>query len=164
MAPKKVGKKKDEVVELPKTSSLPDGAKTYFVGGWSAHHTLDAISSITEKIRPTTPEDEITATAKQLFVLPGVMGTAQDSYHPILCHGMLLTGLSPNVTRANAAAYDAKKANTGAAGGEGEGGAAAADGGEGGEGAAAAPKQTGADVDDSVVVAAAVTFGESVLQ
>lgn len=162
MAPKKVGKKKDEVVELPKTSSLPDGAKTYFVGGWSAYHTLHDISAITERVRPTTPEDEITAAVKQLYVLPGVMGTAKDSFHPTLCHGMLLTGLSPNTTRANAAAYDAKKAASAAGGaaGDGDGGAAAGDG-EGDAAAnTAAASEAGwaADVDDSVVVASTVTL------
>lgn len=126
MPPKKPGlkAKKEEVEVVPKASTLPDGKKTYFIGGWSKHAHLDAIKDI------------VTAdsTCDAVFVLPGRLGSeGADAAAPtrdVAVRSMRIVGLVPAIRAKNAAA--AAAATVGAGGG-GDGGAEDGKGGEGGE-------------------------------
>jgi hypothetical protein len=119
MAPKaKAVKKKEEVVEIPKPHLLPDGPKSYFIGGWSKHQSLTAVETFT-KADPTLTT---------VYLLPGVIdetlkGTVTESVVPL--GTIKLLGVLPS-----AKGEGQKPSGEGAAdgeGGDGEGGAAAAE-------------------------------------
>jgi hypothetical protein len=77
MAPKKVVKsKKEDVVEIPKSETIPDGIVTHFIGGWSARQSLAALSDITKSkngdrvvILPGYPKDgDVTVEVRSLTI------------------------------------------------------------------------------------------------
>lgn len=165
MAPKKAGKKKDEVVDLPKASTLPDGNKNYFIGAWSAYESLSRVSEITEIVRPRKEEDEAVAKPTDIFVLSGTIGTEGADETVTVSHKMRIVGISNSVSVAKAAAFEARGAASPAAAADGEGAAGdATDGGAGDavageEPAAAAKTQRRVIVPDvSVCVASNITF------
>jgi hypothetical protein len=108
MAPKKAGGKKADVVDLPKASTLPDGQRNFFVGGWSSNADLTSITTISEIVKPATEEAEATAPQINIMVLPGALKHA-DSAVVMLTHGLNIKGLLPQQQAANKAAYEAKR-------------------------------------------------------
>lgn len=54
--------KKDEIIEVPKTAGIPDGKKTFFVGGWSSFESFRALQEITS---------QHTEAGDTVIVLPG---------------------------------------------------------------------------------------------
>jgi hypothetical protein len=108
MAPKKAGGKKAELVELAKASTLPDGPRNYFIGGWSSNTDLTAITTISDIVKPISEEAEPLAPQVNIMVLPGTLQHA-DNAVVRLTHGLNIKGLLPQQQLANRAAYEAKR-------------------------------------------------------
>ena len=72
MAPKKPTKpKKEEVVEIPNTESLPNGICTQFIGGWSGHSSFAALNEITKSRE----------SGDRVLVLPGTLDEGSITVH-----------------------------------------------------------------------------------
>ncbi|CUG31231.1 Hypothetical protein, putative [Bodo saltans] len=147
MAPKKVGKKKDEVQDIPKASTLPDGNKEYFIGGWSAYETVSGISQIAEEVRPKKQEEEATVGPTSIYLLPGDIGTAGATEEVVVSHKMSISGVVQKTATAQAAAFDVARRS----------GAAAIADGEEGAGAAAVEANAAGDAEDGDAAAASPT-------
>lgn len=131
MAPKKAGGKKVDVVDIPKASTLPDGLRNYFIGGWSTNADLTSISAISDIVKPVNEEAEATAPQVNILVLPGAL-RHEDNAVVVLTHGLNIKGLLPQQQAANKAAYEAKRnPNTQAADADDAGNAPPAEGEEG---------------------------------
>jgi hypothetical protein len=147
MAPKKVGKKKDEIQDIPKANTLPDGNKEYFIGGWSAYGTISGISEVAEDVRPRKQEDEATVGPTAIYLLPGDIGMGGASEVVVVSHKMAISGVVLKTAAAQAAAFDAARRS----------GAAAATDGEDALGGGAAEANTAADAEEGEAAAASPT-------
>lgn len=139
MAPKKaVKKQKEEVIEIPKTSTIPDGKRTHFIGGWSAHTGLQALDTITQD------KDS----GDRVVLLPGTFNEADTvvAVRALVVEGATEAQLAP--VPVAAAAPEGEEEN-------GEGDAAAAEGGEEEDVKKAAAEPI---VDTSVVIAGRLTL------
>ena len=167
MPPKKAKAKKEEVVEIPKPHLLPDGQRSYFIGGWSKHQSLTAIGGIVTSDRE----------AQNIFVLPpgteevpaapqAAEGTAegdepaptpkQEDVAVVALRAVNVTGLLPAlkapVVEKKEAAAEGEEGDEGAAAGEEEAG-------EGEEGEAAAkPKELTLFADRAVTISGDLRF------
>lgn len=84
MAPKRpVKPKKEESVEIPKTSTLPDGSRVHFVGGWSTRKELTGINEITI--------DRFSG--ERILLLPGTFDAAHTT---LTVRTLSIEGLSVN--------------------------------------------------------------------
>lgn len=106
MAPKK-SKKKEDTVELPRASSLPDGPKTYFVGGWSYYQSVSDVSHVTQLLKPKTQAEEATVSPSVVFVNPGKMNEPEPVM-VMLTHNQTIEGLLPEKIALNRAAQEKK--------------------------------------------------------
>lgn len=164
MPPKKAGKKKDEVVDLPKASTLPDGPKNYFIGGWSSYKRLADITHICEVVRPRKEDDESTVAVTSIFVLPGTIGTKHHHDEVHVSHKMQIQAITVKEHSLRAAAFEKQRQSGGAPAAAGEGDAANTDGsgaaadGDDGSVVAAKPKRLEIIPDTSVTVESNVTF------
>ena len=158
MAPKKVGGKKTaDIVDLPKASTLPDGQKNYFVGGWSSYPDLTSISTISDLVKPINEEAEATAQQINILVLPGAIQHADDAV-VVLTHGLAIKGLLPQLSAANKAAFEAKR-NPKKDDGNGDAEEAAGNNADGEEGAAkSAVKRKVLFANDAVQIHGGINF------